>query len=103
MSLFMLLAQLAVVSPVLNFNLGKMAPATPGCNSETAAASGEIIVCAKRRAPDDIPVKAMPVEELLPKAEFKLFGKLRGKISGEQGNVGPIPTNRVMATVSVPF
>ena len=62
-----------------------------------------IMVCARRPAVTDIPIKAMPLEETLPKAEFKLFGKVRGKVSGEQGNVGPIPTNRAMVTMSVPF
>ncbi|CAN5213795.1 hypothetical protein BH09PSE3_BH09PSE3_02950 [soil metagenome] len=100
MLLYLLAAQVAASSPAMDFDLGKLAPPRPGCN---AASGGEIIVCAKRRVPTDVPMKAIPVEPLLPKAEFKLFGQVRGKIAGEQGNVGPIPTNRAMVTMSVPF
>lgn len=98
MLLFLLMAQLA--APTLDFDLAKLARAKPGCNA--GSSGGEIVVCAKRRA-TDIPIKAVPVEPLLPKAEFKLFGQVRAKVSGEQGSVGPIPTNRAMVTMSVPF
>jgi hypothetical protein len=100
MLLFILVAQVAASSPAVDFDLAKLAPVRPGCNG--AIPGGEIIVCAKRRA-TDIPIKALPVEPLLPKAEFKLFGQVRGKISGERGSVGPIPTNQAMVTMTVPF
>ncbi|MDB5699879.1 MAG: hypothetical protein JWL66_78 [Sphingomonadales bacterium] len=103
MLLFMLIGQVMAASPALDFDLGKLARVTPACNSGNANAGGEIIVCAKRRAANDIPIKTMPNEPLLPKAEFKLFGMVRGKVSGEQGNVGPIPTTRAMVTMAVPF
>jgi hypothetical protein len=103
MLLLILSAQAAVTLPALDFDLARQPAAKPGCDAGSSAAGGDIVVCAKRHAATDIPIKALPVEELLPKAEFKLFGQVRGKISGERGNVGPIPTNRAMVTLSVPF
>jgi hypothetical protein len=103
MLLFLLLAQLTAGSPPLDFDLAKLPAAVAACSSATKPVVGEITVCAKRRVATDIPIKAMPEAPMLPKAEFKLFGKVRGKVSGEQGNVGPIPTIRAMVTMSVPF
>jgi hypothetical protein len=99
----LLLAQAAASSPVLDFDLAKLAPTKPSCNAGAAPPGGEIVVCARKNVETDIPVKDRPAELLLPKAEFKLFGQVRGKVAGQQGNVGPIPTNRAMVTMSVPF
>lgn len=100
MLLFLVIAQLA--TPTLDFDLSKLRRSEPGCNSGATRSNGEIVVCGKQRA-TDIPIKAMPPEALFPKSEIGLFGKVRGGISGEQGNVGPIPTNRAMVTMTVPF
>jgi hypothetical protein len=103
MLLLIVMAQAAVAQSAADFDLGKMVSSKRGCAGSDATSGGEIVVCAKRHAEPDAPISQMPVAELLPKAEFKLFGKVRGKISGERGNVGPIPTNRAMVTMSVPF
>lgn len=99
----LLLAQAVASSPALDFDLAKLASGRPACGAGAASPGGEIVVCARKKAATDIPVKERPVELLLPRAEFKLFGQVRGKVGGQQGNVGPIPTNRVMVTMSVPF
>jgi hypothetical protein len=99
----LLIAQLTAASPSLDFDLAKLRPVIAPCDSGTKPIGGEIIVCAKRRAATDIPIRALPEAPMLPRAEFKLFGNVRGKVSGERGNVGPIPTNRAMVTMSVPF
>lgn len=103
MMFLLLLAQAASPSPALDFDLARFVPAKPACNTATAPPGGEIVVCARKKVATDIPVKERPVELLLPKAEFKLFGQVRGKVAGQQGNVGPIPTHRAMVTMSVPF
>jgi hypothetical protein len=103
MMLFIVLAQVAAASSALDFDLAKMGTPKRGCNADNTASGSEIVVCAKGHAETDIPITAMPVEQLLPKAEFKLFGQVRGKVTVEQGNVGPIPTNRATFTMSVPF
>lgn len=103
MMFLLLLAQAAALPPSLDFDLARLVPAKRSCTTGTAPTGGEIVVCARKKVATDIPVKERPVELLLPKAEFKLFGQVRAKVDGQQGNVGPIPTNRAMVTMSVPF
>ncbi|MBU3076405.1 hypothetical protein [Sphingomonas quercus] len=72
-------------------------PAGPG-------AEGDIIVCAHRREGFRIGAQDVANEEKsLPKADFRLFGQSRLKISGEQKGVGGFTSNRAMATIAIPF
>jgi hypothetical protein len=78
-------------------NLATLTTACP------AAPTGEIIVCGTRlkdryRLPPLAPADA----PRLGPAEFGILGARVGVVT-EQGRVGPIPTNRVMARVKIRF
>lgn len=99
MLLVLMLGQALADLPAIEFDLGK---ATPQGRSCTPAGGEGIVVCAKRRMPDRAP--ALPdIVEALPRAEVGLFGAAKGRIGVQQGLVGGFPSNRVMATVAIPF
>ena len=41
--------------------------------------------------------------DAMPEAETKLLGQVRGSLHGQQNSVGGFPSNRVMATIAIPF
>lgn len=82
----------------IDFDLAKVKPAAP-CNG----LGSDIVVCARRR--EENRVGALPEVEIsaLPKAEFKLFGDVKGAVETEQAGVGGFVSNRVMARVKIPL
>jgi hypothetical protein len=98
----LILQVLTTILPPLEFDLAKLLPTVAACQNVSSSAETEIVVCAKRRG-KEVQMSVPPAEEALPKAEFKLFGKVRGKIAGEQGNVGGFVSNRAVVTMTVPF
>ena len=78
-------------------NLATLTTACP------AAATGEIIVCgAQQKDRYRLPPLAPADAPRLGPAEFGILGARIG-VATEQGNIGPIPTNRVMARVRIHF
>jgi hypothetical protein len=77
------------------------APPPPHCTSST----NEIVVCAKDQ--DSYRLKPsgpqFDTAEGLPKAEWRLFGDVKGGVGFNQRNVGGYPSNAVMATIKIPF
>jgi hypothetical protein len=72
-----------------------------------AATGSEILVCRKkvdpnlyRLPPRDERVAAEPG---LPKAEFGLFGKVRGSVNAKESNVGGFTAPAAMFTLTAPF
>jgi len=85
-----------------DFDLAKLKPTRGACRGDADVA--EIVVCARRRGQDQRVSRGdPPVEPLLPKAELSLPGDVGASVSGEQGSIGNIPTNRAMVKVRIPF
>jgi hypothetical protein len=99
MLLMLMLGQALADLPAIEFDLGEANPQGRSC---TAAGGEGIVVCAKRRMPDRAPT--LPdIVDALPRAEVGLFGAAKGRIGVQQGSVGGFSSNRVMATVAIPF
>ena len=78
-------------------NLAALTTACPG------APTGEIIVCGTRQTDRyRLPPLAPADAPRLGPAEFSIAGARVG-VATEQGNIGPIPTNRVMAHIRIHF
>ena len=78
-------------------NLATLTTACP------AAATGEIIVCGARQVDRyRLPPLAPADTPRLGPAEFGIAGARIG-VATEQGSIGPIPTNRVMAHIRIRF
>ena len=78
-------------------NLATLTAACP------AAPTGEIIVCgARQKDRYRLPPLAPADAPRLGPAEFGIAGARIG-VATEQGSIGPIPTNRVMARVRIRF
>ena len=78
-------------------NLAALTAACP------AAPTGEIIVCGARQTDRyRLPPLAPADAPRLGPAEFGIAGARIG-VTTEQGSIGPIPTNRVMARVRIRF
>lgn len=96
--LTMILLQVGAAPPPISFDLSKLEPSESSCSS---GAGRDIVICAKRRSDRVVALPDAP--EGLPKAEIGLFGNVRGSMYVQQNGVGGFPSNRVMATVKVPF
>lgn len=96
--------QAANIAPPIDFDLGKMKPPETDCRADAAGSGRDIIVCASRDKQEYSRVTAEETPpEGMPKAEFGLFGKVRGKVNTEQVGVGGFPSNRAKVTITVPF
>ena len=101
--LALLILEIAAATSPSTFDLRDLVPRQLSC-AERRSNSGDIVVCAKKAVPENnTDVTFYEDEQLLSKAETGLFGRVRGKLSGEKGNVGGIVTNRAMVVVTVPF
>ena len=87
-------------APPPSFDLGKLPPRRGTCGAD--GAGGEIVVCARTGQGDRLEPVA-EIDEDPPKAETGLFGKVRGGVAAEGGNVGGFQSNRVMVKVKVPL
>lgn len=104
MFLAALFLEAAAVSSSASFDLRDVVTDKAACSSQGAESKGDIVVCGKRGDPEKAHILGSYVENEEPaQAEFGLFGRVRGKINVEQGNVGGFTTNRAMVTVTVPF
>jgi hypothetical protein len=67
--------------------------------------SSEIVVCAKDQDAYRLHAVGPDIEPTgtLPKAEWRLFGNVKGGVGTSQRNVGGFNSNAVMATIKVPF
>lgn len=102
MLLALISLEAAVASPPMTFDLRDIPAVKTGCSAGEHPVGGDIIVCAQRRH-DDRVVDLPAEEDGLPKAEFGLIGRVRGKVGVQQGNVGGFTSNRAMVTVTMPF
>lgn len=101
MLLMLMLGQAISNLPPIEFDLAKVEPPTATCSTPGI---DDIVVCAKRRSPRADRADSGPVViDALPKAEIGLFGDVRGGVGVQRGAVGGFPSNRVMATITVPF
>ncbi len=101
--LALLILEVAAATSPSTFDLRDLMSTQSSCGAR-GSNSSDIVVCAERAVPENNTNMTFPEEEqLLPKAETGLFGRVRGKLSGQQGNVGGIVTNRAMVVVTVPF
>jgi hypothetical protein len=96
----MALAQAASKLPAIDFDLAKAVADKPACG--TAPGSGDIIVCAGRKN-ERLTSLDTRETDVMPKADFGLFGQVRGKVQAEQADVGGFVSNRVKLTLKVPF
>jgi hypothetical protein len=97
-SSWILLLQALGVAP-LSFDLAKL-KAPDDCS---APGSGQIIVCGRQRSGSGR-VEITPArDDAMPRAETGLFGSVRGNLHNEQSSVGGFVSNRIMATMTVPF
>jgi len=72
--------------------------------SNCLARDNEILVCGKDSDRYRLPQTAeQPEVSGPPKAEWKLFGDVKGGINTSQRNIGGYPSNAVMATIKIPF
>lgn len=80
--------------------------ARPECLTGPAPVS-DIVVCAREpRENYRITMPDMIAEEKdgMPKADFRLFGQTRAKITGEQKGIAPgAISNRAMVKITLPF
>jgi hypothetical protein len=68
-------------------------------------AAGDVVVCG-RRGDSPYRLKALPPAPdapALPPAQVTLPGGGTVTAHGEKGSLGPIPTNRAMVTLKLPF
>jgi len=94
----------AVFSSSTSFDLRDITAGKTTCSSQGAASRDEIIVCAQSGDLAKVRVpRSFAEEEGPPQVEFGLFGRVRGKIHTERGDVGGFTSNRAMVTVTVPF
>lgn len=95
----MLLQAGTALAPV-DFDLAQLKPSTAPCKTGRA---DEIVVCGSNGPGNRlVPVEDRTVDGL-PKAEIGLFGNVRGGVGVQRNDVGGFPSNRVMATVKIPF
>lgn len=103
MTLVALLLMQGAAVPDVAFDLRELPARAPDCDATTG---DEIVVCGrsdslKHRLP---PLAPTPVEPLLPRAEFKLFGDVKGAIENEAVQMpGGVQSNRIMLRMKVPF
>lgn len=95
-----MLIDAAASLPPIAFDLAKLRTAADACASPDR---GEIVVCARRRGPDDRITAEPDPPEAMPRAETRLFGQLRGGVRAQQQTVGGFPSNRMMMTLTLPF
>ncbi|MES2496584.1 MAG: hypothetical protein V4618_10735 [Pseudomonadota bacterium] len=101
MLLMLALADAIASLPATDFDLAKASPRPESCLGH---GNDGIVVCARRRTEDiQRPYSGPDIVEALPKAEVGLLGTARGSLGVRQGAVGGFPSNRVMATISIPF
>lgn len=102
MVLALLMGSGAAAIAAIDFDLAKLPPPSL-CKGRSDASVNEIVVCAARNTMPDMRYDGKREEPLFPVAETGVFGQVRVKAAGEQGNVGGIRTNRAMITFKVPF
>jgi hypothetical protein len=94
---------------LLSVALQSSAPAPPGYDTQavtracnTATDDGTIVVCGSRKN-DKYRLKPLaPPEAGLGRAETTIAGAKVG-VGAEQGSIGGIPTNRLMAHIKIKF
>jgi len=95
-------APLVAAMPAIDFDLRRMVPARP-C---TAGAADEVVVCAglpadtRNRLPE---LAAARFEPPPLRAEIGLFGNVTAGLNVERQDFGRDVSNRVMATIKLPF
>lgn len=69
-----------------------------------AAETGDVVVCGR---PDQEQFRLRPLpdcaEPAMPRAETGVLGHLKAAADVEQGNVGGLPSNRIMLRLKLPF
>lgn len=95
----LMLLQAGASLPPIAFDLAKLKPG----DACAAGTGGEIVVCARRRAPDYRVTGDTDAPDGMKRAEGRLFGQVHGSLHGEQNMVGGFPSNRMMVTLTLPF
>jgi hypothetical protein len=104
----LLIAILLQAQPPAPFNLEGFKITERPCPAP-GTAGADIVVCGRRSGQTDrlgpeAAAQAGPIDQpILPKAETKIIGDVRGSLRGEREGVGGFISNRALVTVTVPF
>lgn len=73
------------------------------CHTQSSSGD-EVVVCGRREGQSPYRIGPQPpAPPTLPNAEFKISDGIEAKLSGEQGEIGGIPTNRAMISLKIKF
>jgi hypothetical protein len=100
MTTTIVIVQAAADIPPIVFDLAKVKNAG-NCG---AGAPDAIVICGRHgQSLPEPSATDNDVADLLPKAEFKLFGKVRAMVHGDQDKIGGFSSNAAKVKITVPF